>query len=628
MQFLRIENASKSYGEKILFKDINLNISQGDRIGLVAKNGSGKTTLLNVIAGTDTVEGETSSILLNKDIAIYYLQQDPQLSPTSTVFDEVYSSDNENLNAIRNYELALQSKDQERIDATYQIVDRLHAWNVEVEIKELISRFNVGHLDAEVGSLSGGQKKRLALIKLIIANPDFLILDEPTNHLDIVMIEWLENYLEKASRTLFMVTHDRYFLERVCNEILELDKGNLYSYKGNYTDFLEKRMTRIQNERIEKDKYVKLYKKELDWINRQPKARGTKAKSRVSNFQGIKSEAFKNLDDKELILSIESSRLGSKILELYNVEKAYDDLVLVHDFSYKFKKGEKVGIIGNNGTGKTTLIRMMMKDLKPDVGRVVVGETVVFGHYNQEGLLLDTDKRVIDVIRDIAEYLPMPKGQKLTAEQLLERFMFPRPQQQVYVSRLSGGERRRLLLLTVLMKNPNFLILDEPTNDLDILTLNVLEEYLNQFKGCVIIVSHDRFFMDKLTDHLFVLEGNGAIRDYNGNYTQYRESGKKNNVHVSTTPDVKVKSEVPDAVKVKRKLSYHEQREIEAIEKELDDLEERKKEISSRFHDETLSGTKINELSQELSKIQSEIENKELGWMEIQESIDEVMNSK
>ena len=616
MQYLSLENVNKSYGDKILFKDVNLSISKGDKIALIAKNGSGKTTLLRVIAGEEGIEGENSKIHFAKDIKLEYLEQDPYFNPEDTILDAIFNTESESLLAVKAYENALLNDNQEEIKKYVAIIDDLKAWDMESKVKEILGKLKITELTKTINQFSGGQIKRLALAQILIEEPDFLILDEPTNHLDLEMIEWLENYLLRSQLTVFMVTHDRYFLERICTEILELDRGELYAYRGNYSDFLEKKALREQNEAVNLSKSKKLFKKELEWIRRQPKARGTKAKSRIDKFSEIKEKASQKLDDNEIEFFIKSARLGSKICELYHVDKAYDEKVLVDDFSYKFRKNERLGIVGPNGAGKSTLLKIITKELKPDKGRVVLGETVVFGHFAQSGLIINEDKRVIDVIRDIAEYIPLEKGHKLTAESLLEKFLFARSHQRVYVSQLSGGEKRRLHLLTVLMQNPNFLILDEPTNDLDILTLNILEDYLLSFKGVLVIVTHDRYFMDKLVDHLFVLEGNGKIRDFNGTYTEYRE------LH-SWASDNKPKKEksIETISDEKPKVSYSDKMEFQKLEKEIAALESRKKEINELFMDTSMEGEKISQLSIELGNVNKKLEVSEERWLELAEKI-------
>jgi ATP-binding cassette subfamily F protein uup len=463
--------------------------------------------------------------------------------------------------------------------------------------------------------------KRLALAKILMEEPDFIILDEPTNHLDIDMIEWLEAYLQQPNITVFMVTHDRYFLERVCNEILELDQGNLYVYRGNYSQFLEKREARVQNDAVQLEKTKKLFSKELEWMRRQPQARSTKAKSRIDDFYDIKEKAMVRQQQNAVQMNIAASRLGSKILEAHNISKKFGSKSIIEGFTYKFKKGERIGIIGPNGTGKSTFLKLLTQQIEPDTGKIVIGDTIVFGYYTQDGLQLKEDKTVIDVIRDIAEYIPLEKGFKLSAESLLERFLFPRSQQRVYVSQLSGGEKRRLYLLTILMKNPNFLILDEPTNDLDIITLNVLEEYLLDFPGCLIIVTHDRYFMDKLVDHLFILEGGGVLRDFNGTHSEYRDMKKAE--ERSTVQSVPVIDALDANAEKKGKASYEQRKEFSKLEKEIKKLEEQKADITGRFNDSSLSPDRIMELSAELQQIQSNLEVKEEKWFALADLMDD-----
>lgn len=619
MQYLFLENVSKSYGEKLLFEGLTLSISKGDKIALVAKNGSGKTTLLRVISGDEAPEGENAKIHFAKDIKISYLTQDPQLNPDDTALEAILNSDNPAIQAIQAYEMAVIEKDEIKIQQQVSIIEDLKAWDIEVRIKEILSKLKLDTLDQTVSSMSGGQKKRVALAKILIDEPEFLILDEPTNHLDLEMIEWLEVYLQNSNLTLFMVTHDRYFLERVCNEIVELDRGKIFVHRGNYSNFLEKKEARMANDAVVLDKTKKLYSKELQWIRRQPKARGTKAKSRVDAFDDIKAKAHVNLNDDELKIHIKSARMGSKIVEAHAVQKSFGDKAILNSFSYKFKKGERAGIVGPNGAGKTTFLKLLTKDIRPDGGKVVIGDTIVFGYYTQSGMNLSEDKRVIEVIRDIAEYIPLEKGLKLTAESLLERFMFPRAQQQVYVSQLSGGERRRLYLLTVLMENPNFLILDEPTNDLDIMTLNVLEDYLMDFPGCLIIVSHDRYFMDKLVDHLFILKGDGEVKDFPGNYTEYRNK-LKSEKHNQPTKEI---DEVKEDKKEKQKASFEQRKAYNRVLKEIEKLEAKKAKITESFNNPDLTTDEITSLSKELSEVKDLIESKEELWMELAELMDE-----
>jgi ATP-binding cassette subfamily F protein uup len=617
MNYLTLENVTKTYGDKVLFRDVTLHINQGDKVALVAKNGTGKTSLLRVIAGEESGEGEQCKIEIHKNIRVGYLKQEPVFDEGLTVMETIFASDSPIVKAVRDYERALlYPSEQQNMQAALVRMDDLKAWDFEAKVKEILFKLNITDFEQPVHTLSGGQRKRLALARLLIEEPDFLILDEPTNHLDLEMIEWLEEYLNNPNLALFIVTHDRYFLERVCNYIVELEGGNLYKYSGNYTDYLEKKTTRHQNALLEKDKARKLMNKELEWIRRMPKARGTKAKSRVDAFDQIVEKATQKIDDAQVQIEIKGERLGSKILEIKYISKSFGDNKIIEDFHYKFKKNERIGIVGKNGTGKTTFLRLITKEIPPDSGKVIVGSTVKFGHYSQEGMLLKEDKRVIDVVRDIAEYIPLEKGQKLTARALLERFLFAPEKQQVYVSQLSGGERRRLYLLTVLMENPNFLILDEPTNDLDILTLNVLEEFLLKFPGCVIIVSHDRFFMDKIVDHLFVFEGDGKVRDFAGNYTQYRNwtSTQKHESPQTKPSNVQSKETQPETG-----LTFEQRKEIKRLENQIKKHESRKKEITARFNDTSLPLEEIQQLSDELADINATIEAKELRWFELQE---------
>lgn len=615
MQYLSLENVTRSYGDKVLFKNVNLSISKGDKIALVAKNGSGKTTLLKVIGGEEGSDGENAKIIISKEIKTAILKQDPIFNPKATVLETIFDSDNEAIIAVRDYEKALNANDDALLQKCVTRLEDLKAWDLEAKIHEILHKLLLTNMDQKTGEMSGGQKKRLALAKILIEEPDFLILDEPTNHLDMEMIEWLENFLQQPNLTLFMVTHDRYFLERVCNEIIELENGNTYMYRGNYSQYLEKREARLLNDAANLEKTKKLFFKELEWMRRQPQARSTKAKSRIDDFYEIKEKAQVRLNNDDMKISIQASRLGSKILEAHAIVKNFGDKKILDGFTYKFKKGERIGIVGQNGTGKSTFLKLLTQEIKPDGGKIVVGDTIVFGYYTQDGLVVNEDKMVIDVIRDIAEYIPLDKGQKISAESMLERFLFPRPQQRVLVSQLSGGEKRRLYLLTILMKNPNFLILDEPTNDLDIITLNVLEEYLLDFPGCLIIVTHDRYFMDKLVDHLFILEGNAVLRDYNGTYSDYRDLKKAEEKEKHS-----VKTEIaitqPEESS-KGKASFEQRKDFSRLEKEISKLEEKKAEITAKFDDASLSPEKIMEFSKELDKIQSQLEEKEEKWMEL-----------
>ncbi|MGB3800499.1 MAG: ABC-F family ATP-binding cassette domain-containing protein [Lewinella sp.] len=619
MVYLELERVSKIYGEKVLFDQVDLQVAQHTKVALVAKNGTGKSTLLRVAAGIDQPEGTGSSAYVHKEARMAYLPQEPEFGERATVMDAVYDSDNDLVRAVRDYEAALSQTDKPKLlqDALMRM-DRLQAWDIEARIKEVLSKLNIEDVNQQVSTLSGGQRKRVALAKLIIDEPDLIIMDEPTNHLDLDMIEWLEEWLQSPNLTLLMVTHDRYFLERVCNRIIELEGGNIYHYTGNYSEFLNKKATREETESAELDKDRKRMKKELEWVRRMPSGRGTKAKSRLSAFSDLKQKVGSFRKEDELTLEIKGQRLGSKILEAHNIGKSYGDKELVRGFSYKFQKGERVGIVGRNGAGKSTLLHMLTKELEPDTGKVVHGSNTVFGYYTQEGINLQHDMRVIEVVREIAEFIPLEKGLKLTARGLLERFMFNSKQQQVYVSQLSGGERRRLYLLTILMKNPNFLILDEPTNDLDIVTLNVLEDFLLDFPGCVLIVSHDRFFLDKLAHHLFIFEGEGKIRDWNGLYTEYREMVREEQrTNYNDTPTRETTSPAPPPPS-ENHLTQEQRKAIRRVEGQIGKLESRKAEINQHFNNMgALTPEKIAELGKELSEVNEAIEEKEMEWMEL-----------
>jgi ATP-binding cassette subfamily F protein uup len=616
MNYLSIENLTKSYGELLLFEDISFGIEKGQKVALIAKNGTGKTTLFKVISRLD--EADSGNVTFNNEAKIAFLHQDPNLNEELTILDAVFDSDTEIISTIKSYELAMISENPDSIQKVLPEMDRLQAWDYEQKIAEILSKFKVGKLDQKIGELSGGQKKRVALAKVLIENADFLILDEPTNHLDLEMIEWLEEYLSQQNITIFMVTHDRYFLERVCNEIMELDEKTIFRYKGNYSYFLEKKSEREEKKTLDVVKAKNLMRKELDWMRRMPKARGTKSKDRIDRFYKLEEKASTNLQESELKLEIIPRRLGGKILEMHHVDKSFEEVVILKNFSYLFQKRERLGIIGNNGSGKTTFLNLISKNMSPDSGEIVVGETIVMGYYKQENQHFPEGKRVIEVIRDIAEYIPTKSGNNLTAAQMLERFLFPRKMHFVHVSKLSGGEKRRLHLLTVLMKNPNFLILDEPTNDLDILTLNILEEFLIEFQGCLVVVTHDRYFMDKMVEHLFIFEGNGKIKDYNGKYTEYWNEKQKQKPK-PTSAIKKEKKEKPKQTKEKNKLTYKEKLEFEKLENEIKELEAEKTDIENQINEGDLSHSELTEKSERLTSISELIEEKEMRWLELSE---------
>ncbi|WP_418511575.1 ABC-F family ATP-binding cassette domain-containing protein [Corallibacter sp.] len=614
MNYLNVENIAKSYGEVSLFSEISFSIHKDQKIAFVAKNGTGKTSILNMLAGLD--QPDTGQIIYRKDITVAFLPQEPILDNNLTIEASIFDTENPILNVIKNYEHALQNpEDTEAYQKAFEQMDSHQAWDFETQYKQILFQLKLDNLDQKVSTLSGGQKKRLALAIALLKKPDLLILDEPTNHLDLEMIEWLEDFFAKEQITLFMVTHDRYFLERVCNEIIELDQGQLYTYKGNYSYYLEKRDARIEQEAIETGKAKQLFKKELDWMRRQPKARTTKSKSRIDDFHEIKHKAHQRRKDHEVQLELNMERLGSKILELHKVSKSYKDKTILNSFDYNFQKGERIGIIGKNGTGKSTFLNILTQSISPDSGKIVVGETVKFGYYTQAGITPKPDQKVIDVIKEFGDYIPLKKGRQISAQQLLERFLFDRKKQYDFVEKLSGGERKRLYLCTVLIQNPNFLILDEPTNDLDIVTLNVLESFLLDFPGCLMVVSHDRYFMDKIVDHLFVFRGHGVIEDFPGNYSDFR-AYEDSQESTSKLPEEK-KEKKAWKKDSNNKLSYNEQKEYKNIESKLNTLDYDKKALEKKFNNPDLTQEQINALSQELQTIIDEIETKEMRWFEL-----------
>ncbi len=619
LNYLTVENISKSYGELKLFQDISFSVHKDQKIAFIAKNGTGKTSILNMLAGDDAPD--SGNIIYRNDITVSFLSQDPKFNESLTVEETIFASDNDILKVISNYEKALlNSEDAEAYQIAFEAMEQHQAWDFETQYKQILFKLKLEDLNAKVSTLSGGQKKRLALANALINKPDLLILDEPTNHLDLEMIEWLEAFFAKENITLFMVTHDRYFLERVCNEIIELDEGQLYSYKGNYSYYLEKREARIEQEAVETGKAKQLFKKELDWMRRQPKARTTKSKSRIDDFQDIKHRAGQRRNDHEVQLELNMERLGSKILEFHKVSKSFKDKIILDGFDYTFQKGERAGIIGKNGTGKTTFLNILTQSAQPDSGKVITGDTVKFGYYTQNGITIKPEQKVIDVIREFGDYIPLKKGKQISAQQLLERFLFSRKKQYDFVEKLSGGERKRLYLCTVLIQNPNFLILDEPTNDLDIVTLNVLESFLLDFPGCIIVVSHDRYFMDKVVDHLFVFKGDGLIENFPGNYTDYRVYEDSQPVISNTSEDKKEKKSWKKTED--NKLSYKEEKELNSIESKLKALGFNKKELEDKFLDTSLSQDEITKLSLELQTIIDNINQKEERWFELSSKLE------
>ena len=619
MNYLTVENIAKSYGELTLFEDISFSIHKDQKVAFVAKNGTGKTSILNILAKTD--EPDAGQVIFRKDIKVSFLPQEPYLDSNLTIEETIFSSENPILNVIKQYEKALLNlEDTEAYQKAFELMDANEAWDFETQYKQILFKLKLENLDQKVSSLSGGQKKRLSLANALINKPDLLILDEPTNHLDLEMIEWLEDFFAKENITLFMVTHDRYFLERVCNEIIELDHGKLYNYKGNYSYYLEKKEARIEQDEVETGKAKQLYKKELTWMRRQPKARTTKSKSRIDDFADIKHRAHQRRLDHEIQLELNMERLGSKILELKKVSKSFKDKVILDKFDYMFQRGERIGIIGKNGTGKSTFLNILTQTTQPDSGKVVTGETVKFGYYTQTGIKPKPNQKVIDVVREFGDYIPLKKGRQISAQQLLERFLFDRKKQYDFVEKLSGGERKRLYLCTVLIQNPNFLILDEPTNDLDIVTLNVLESFLLDFPGCLLVVSHDRYFMDKIVDHLFVFRGEGVIEDFPGNYSDFRVYEDSKPVVTEIEEDKKEKTNWKKDSNAK--LSYNEQKEFKNLESKIKSLEFDKTELEQKFLNPELSTDEINTLSKKLQDIIDSIEEKEMRWLELSEKME------
>jgi ATP-binding cassette subfamily F protein uup len=626
MNYLSVENLTKSFGDRVIFSDLTFGIDQGQKVAIVAKNGNGKTTLLRCLMELE--DYDSGRVVYRNDLRVAFMQQTENLDESHTILEAVFAHDLPELQVVKKYNKALRDGDEEAVNECFEQLTELNAWDIEVKVEQILSVLKLDNTDLLIGSLSGGQKKRVALAQVLVAEADFLILDEPTNHLDLDMIEWLEEYLSKSKSTILMVTHDRYFLEVVCDTIFELEDKTLYKYKGNFSYYLEKKAERQEQLQSTIDKARNTFKKELDWIRRQPKARGVKQKARVDSFQDIKKVASQRIEEDELDIPVKMERLGSKILELHRVGKSYGDKVILNNFSYNFQRKERLGIVGNNGTGKSTFLNVIQSKEPLDRGKVVTGETVVFGYYSQDLIKVDEDKKVIDVIRDIAEFIPLEKGRQMSAAQFLEKFLFDRNMHYNFVHKLSGGEKRRLKLMTVLMSNPNFLILDEPTNDLDIFVMSVLEDYLRTFEGCLIVVSHDRYFMDKMVDHLFVFEGNGAIKDIIGNYTEYRkqtaadykkEKQEAKDGAPAETVKVTQLSQTADKPVEKKKLSFKEKAEFEQLEKEMEKLESEKERLTAKLSDSSLSGEELMAAGQQLTSVVSELERITDRWLELSE---------
>jgi ABC transport system ATP-binding/permease protein len=625
MHYVSAEGLGKSYGIKPLFDNISFHIESGDKIALIAKNGTGKTTLLKILAGKE--KAEAGKLWISKEINVVFFEQDPQFQEELSILDNIFHHPNPVTTAIKAFEAASETEDTDAIMDSIEQMDHLNAWDFDAKVKQIFSRLNIDHLVQPVKSLSGGQRKRVALARTLIdisfgKTEALLIMDEPTNHLDIEMVEWLENYLNQQNITLLVVSHDRYFLDNVCNEIWEMDRSDLYTYKGDYENYLEKKSMRIESDLASIDKAKNLYRKELEWMRKQPKARTTKSKSRQDAFYVVETKAKQNLDEQNLQLQMKMSRLGGKVAELKKVNKSYGDKIILKGFDYVFKRGDRIGVVGKNGAGKTTFLNMLQGLEPPDSGKINIGETVVFGNYSQTGLVIKEDMRVIEFVKNIAEHFPLADGSSLSAAQFLNLFLFPPDKQYTYISSLSGGEKRRLFLLSILFKNPNFLILDEPTNDLDLPTLAVLENFLLDFQGCLVMVSHDRYFMDRMVEHLFVFEGNGVIRDFPGNYGLYQQWLKtKDSLETAETKSTQ-QPLIKDPVIVepsKAKLSYKEKKELEILEKEISDLTKEKDQITEKLHDASINFDAIQQLSQRFTFVSESLELKEFRWLELTE---------
>lgn len=615
--YLQVESLSKRFGDQLLFENISFTIFEHQKVALIARNGTGKTTLMEILAGADSPE--SGLITKTSGVRIGYLRQIPDLDENKTVFDTVFLSGDETVETIRNFEDAVLHDRKEDITRFSELMERHQAWDYEVKVKQILTQLKITNYDQRIAELSGGQRKRVALANVLINEPDLLMLDEPTNHLDLEMIEWLENYLEKTKITLFMVTHDRYFLDRVCNEILEMEGNTIYRHRGNYSYFLEKRNERIEMQQAGIDKAKNLLRTELEWARRMPQARGHKSKYRMERVDDLIAKAGQNLNENNIELSMNSSRLGNKILDFYHIGKSFGDLNLINDFSYKFQKGEKLGIVGKNGTGKSTFLNVITGNIAPDKGTIEIGQTVKFGYYKQTGIDFNPGDKVIDVVNKIAEVINFDDGRKLTASQMLTTFLFPPDTQYSFVEKLSGGEKRRLYLCTILMQNPNFLILDEPTNDLDIMTLAVLEDYLRVFQGCVIIVSHDRYFMDKIVDHLFVFDGEGNIKDFPGSYTIWRNKQLEDEELERKLKKPEPKEPAKPAKVKERKLTFNEKKELEQLEKDIAALETEKALINVELNSGTLNNAQLHEKSNRFGELTGLLEEKEMRWLELSE---------
>ncbi|MCP9757462.1 ABC transporter ATP-binding protein [Lacihabitans sp. CCS-44] len=620
MNYLSAENLGRNLGERWLFKSLSFGVLQGEKVALIGTNGCGKSSLMDVIAGL--IPADEGVMSIRKEIKVGYLNQNPNFSKTSTVLETIFASKNPIAEAIKNYEHAIEHNDYDGISKYTELITELDGWDYESKVKQILGKLDVHDLDKLMGELSGGQQKRVTLAKVLIEEPDFLILDEPTNHLDLDTIEWLENHLSSSNTTLFLVTHDRYFLDKVCNRIMELVDSKMHRYVGNYAYFLEKKAERAEIEAVTLEKDKSLLKKELEWMRRQPKARTHKATYRENAFYELKEKTSGKRNEDKLELSVKSERIGNKIIEIQHVSKSFKDKVIVKEFNYTFKKGDRIGIVGKNGMGKSTLLGMINGEIKPDIGKVVKGETIRIGYYKQDGLVFDPEQKVIENVREVAEFIKMGDGREISASAFLTLFLFPPATQYAQISKLSGGEKRRLQLLKVLIENPNFLILDEPTNDLDIATLNVLEEFLMGYGGCLLVVSHDRYFLDRIVDHTFAFEGDGVIKDFPGNYTDYRiwqeENAKQQKKDRDNKPAVVEVAEVKETAP-KRKLSFKEKTEFDTLEKEISVLENLKIELTEKLSLGSLPFDEIADISKKLEDTVNDLEEKELRWLELSE---------
>lgn len=621
MHYVSVENLAKSYGIQPLFQGISFHIEEGDKIALVARNGSGKSTLLRILAGKEFADA--GKVWVNKDVDVVLFEQEPQFDENKSVLDNIFFHNHPVIKAIKEFEVISEENDVDRLTEAIVKMDELGAWDFDAKVKQILGKLNIHHLQQPVKTLSGGQRKRVALAKTLIDigfehKHVLLIMDEPTNHLDVEMVEWLEHYLDKENVTLLLVTHDRYFLDAVCEEIWELEGSNLYVHKGDYENFLEKKAARIENENASIDKARNTYRRELEWMRKQPKARTTKSKSRQDNFYEVEKKAKQRVEDQQLELQMKMNRLGGKVVEMKKVYKNFGDKIILKGFDYTFSKGERIGVVGKNGAGKSTFINIIQGIENPDSGKINVGDTVIFGNYSQQGLVVKEDMRVIEFVKNIAENFPLASGGSLTAAQFLQLFLFDPDKQYTYISKLSGGEKRRLHLLSILFRNPNFLVLDEPTNDLDLPTLSVLENFLSEFPGCLLIVSHDRYFMDRLVDHLFVFEGDGVIRDFPGNYTQYRQEQSKGENKPAPKQEA-IQSAPPAPAMNKRQLSFKEKREFESLEKELGELAKEKDMITEKLNSSNLPFEEVQQLANRIGEIAQLLDEKEMRWLELSE---------